>query len=532
MTAHPRQITLDRQQRNVVSGCGLLLFGLLIALALRRHPAGVAPDTQTVFTSTRCVTGLAIATDGAVWVATPGGILEGTPQGQWRKYTRRDGLPSNEVRRIEVTGGIVTAYFPQNSAVWRDGRWQSRPDAGSNAASSRPLGQTASAVWRGMECVATVKGLQIHERAQGGGRWRSIPLPPSTGTHISALLPHGDSLWGALFGDGLWSYDGRRWRRQEVGLPAEAREITAMAGVADKLWVGTWRAGVWERLGGYWVQHLQPDEPISENCEAVAMFKGRLYVSTLEDGLAVRTLFGWGHFQSPRISSDAPRQMVVYRDTLYLRHGSGKVDAFDGTRWRCDVCAGLPRKQATALAADTERLYVAQWGGWSEFDGTRWAHHLDLPELQGLPITALCPDGDALWVGTQGRGVAEVSRRTGRLHWHDERDGLPDDWVTALAHMGDSVTVGTFVGGLATWDGRRWAVSQELRGQNVTDLAPDGDGGLFVATRNGVWRRSPEGALASLNRSFRFLDREAQALCATPDGLWIGTRTGLYFTPH
>jgi ligand-binding sensor domain-containing protein len=198
------------------------------------------------------------------------------------------------------------------------------------------------------------------------------------------------------------------------------------------------------------------------------------------------------------------------------------------------VFARLPRRPVSALAADGARLYAAQWGGWSEWDGRTWAHHLRLGELQGEPLTLLHPDGDILWIGTQKRGVAAATRGADRavtLDWSDERAGLPDDWITAMARAGGTLFAGTFVGGLARRVGPRWQPSPTLRGQNVTSLASDAEGGLFVATRAGVFHLARDGALIPLGRVVRYLDPEAQALCPTPRGLWIGARTGLFFVP-
>ena len=72
-------------------------------------------------------------------------------------------------------------------------------------------------------------------------------------------------------------------------------------------------------------------------------------------------------------------------------------------------------------------------------------------------------------------------------------------------------------------------MTPELHGQNVTDIAPDGSGGAYVTTRAGVWYRQADGAMRKLNARASFLDPEAQALCAVPQGLWVATRTGLYF---
>jgi ligand-binding sensor domain-containing protein len=526
MNTIPKSIVIIRRIRRVLV---CILAGLLVVLillgVLRRQRHTVTPDRNAVFTSTRYVTSLALTPDGSVWVGTLGGLLRRSQTGTWQKFTRLEGLPAHEVRSIALKDGAVQVMFPNVSAIWNQGRWQTAPSAPPPPTDNLLTGQTCATVWRGVDYVATVQGLYV----RAGKQWQPFPLPSSRGTHISALCPHGTMLWAALFGDGLWAFDGRHWQPLNVGLPPQAREITALVANDSTLWVGTRSAGVWEGHNGHWTQYLQPDEPVGHDCQACAMFAGNLFVSTLEDGLAVRTPRGWGHYRVGTLSSNAPRQMIVFANMLYVRNGSGKVDAFDGTHWRRDVCAGLPRKQASALAADGMRLYVAQWGGWSEFDGKTWTHHLDLPELQGVPITALCPDGDRLWVGTQGRGVAEVVRATGTLRWHDERDGLPDDWVTVLARVKNTVYAGTFVGGLAQWTGGRWTTFPALNGQNVTALAPDDAGELFIATRSGVWHRTGDGSLSSLDTSARFLDPEAQTLCKVDGGLWIGARTGLFF---
>jgi len=477
---------------------------------------------DALFTSTRYITCLAVAPDGALWVGTMGGVLRRGPDGAWQKFTRREGLPAHEVRGLGIRDGEVVAFFPTASAVWRGGRWQVETLPQPSAEEGPEGHPWASAVWRGCRWVATVTGLQ---KMDGAAR-REVPLPSSPGTHLSALWPHGETLWAALFGDGLWAFDGRNWQRLELGLPPSAREITALAGNGSTVWVGTRRAGLWEYDGQRWISHLQPGEPFDHNGQALAMFQGHLFLSTLEDGLVVRTEEGWQQTPEGVLSSQAPRQMVTFQGSLYLRHGNGKVDRFDGAQWHREVGRALPRKEATALAADPDRLYVAQWGGWSEFDGRTWRHHLQRPELQGVPLTALYPEGDVLWIGTQGRGLAEVNRATGELRWHDERQGLPDDWVKCLARAGPWLYVGTFVGGLARGEGTHWETVAPLDRGEVTALEPDGAGGLFIATRTGVWHQGSSGLSQLLPADFY---REAQALCRVEGGLWIATRTGLYF---
>jgi ligand-binding sensor domain-containing protein len=501
------------------------LAGVAIRVHLRRH--AVLPVDAARFTSTRYVNCIAIGPDRSVWVGTNGGLLRRDPGGGWRKFTRQDGLPSDEIRQIRFRHGAAVTLTPGGAAIESRERWRPLPDLPPDSP-SMSADRTCSTYWQGALCEATAEGLRIR---QAGG-WRQIPLPGSRGSHVSALVGRRNVLWAALYGDGLWAWDGSAWQRLEAFLPAGAREVTAMAASGQHIWIGTRRDGVWEGYGNRWTHYLAPDEPIDSDVQAIAYYHGAVWVSTLQDGLAVRTARGWGHVAPPNLSSVAPRQLVVYRGRLYVRSGDGTVDAYDGHRWTRNIFPDLPRRQASALAADADRLYAAQWGGWSEWDGSGWTHHLNLPDLQGIPVTVLFPDGADLWIGTQGRGLACWHRQKDRLTWYDERSGLPDDWVTAIARSGGALYAGTYTGGLAKLEGETWRSDPGLSGRCVTALAPHPSGGLFVATRTGSFRLNASGRLTPLESRFPALDPEGQALCALKAGIWIGTRTGLCWIPE
>jgi ligand-binding sensor domain-containing protein len=507
---------------SAIFAAGAVLSAVLCLGRARVVPSlPLVPQQDAVFTATNEVSSLALEPGGTLWVGTTGGILCRSAQGTWRKWTRQDGLPAHETRRIALKKGVVTATFPMVVAEWHAGRWTLTQTHGSPPLRNKePILCTTE--WNGKPCAATLTELRVKE----DGTWRAFPLPNSRGTHISALLPHGPALWAALFGDGIWSFDGKGWRPLALHVPDEAHEITAMAANDSALWIGTRRAGVWGYEGGVWKQQSPFDDPCNHNVQMFAAYRNRLYVSTLEDGLAIRTADGWQHATAPLLSSVAPRQLVTFQGALYVRHGNGKVDRLEGETWTRDVCANLPRKQSTMLAADSQRLYVGQWGGWSEFDGKDWTHHFEQKVLQKCPMTALCAQGDTLWIGTQNRGLAEYRHTTGQLIWHDERQGFRDDWITAITGDGRSLTVGTFVGGMMRWDGKRWT-PPVLVGENVTAFAPDAKGGEWIATRAGLWHRTASGALTPAR--IPFLDSEVQALLAMDGGMWAGARTGIFF---
>jgi len=475
----------------------------------------------TIFTAANSVTCLLSAPDGTFWVGTQGGIWRRDAQGQWQKFTRQDGLPSHETRALHCKNGTIVATFPRKEAIWNGAKWSGQK---SDLPEPQEVKRTAATVWQGKICYATPAELVLGE----GTEARKIALPPSPGTHVSALLPQGDKLWAMLFGDRLWAFDGTNWTPASIELPPQIHDVTALAMEGQTLWIGTRQNGVWKRDGEQWTQPFLSDEPFNHNAQFMAWFRGTLFVSTLEDGLVARTpQGGWQHFAAPTLSSNIPRQMTVFRDKLYVRHSNGRVDRFDGVAWERNVITGISRPDVSSIAADSSHLFITQWGGWSESDGANWKQNLNIPELQALPLTCLLPDGKTLWIGTQGRGLLEVPRLTGKRRWHDERGGLSDDWITCLAKANGTLYAGTFVGGLARYDGKRWRQTPELAGQNVTALAADGKGGLLISTRQGVWKRNRNGKMRWLASQFPLLKGETQALCMTPEGLWIGTRTAL-----
>lgn len=468
-----------------------------------------APAKTTIFTTTREIRGLNVK-NGVLWAATNGGVLR-FENGKWTKWTT-EVLSSHEIENIVAhEKGEAIAYTPRGDMVFRDGQWFV-----SIHKVQRPKLQ-----WRNQEIAASLGGLKIGEKI--------VALPEnSSGTHLSAFLPFDETnILAAMFGDGIWSFDGQNWKREFADLPKTAREITALAGNENTLYIGTRRDGIFRREHNTWTQFLQPNEPYNHNAQNITQFQNVLYVSTLEDGLMARTGNGWKRFSEPILSSNAPRHLVSFRDGLYVRHGGQMVDQFDGKFWTKNVFAKLPRKGIYALAADDKRLYAAAWGGWSEWDGQNWTHHFEIPELKGIPLMNLLPDGDNLWIGTQSRGAGLWNRKTDEFQWFDERHGLPDDWITALAKVNNTVYAGTFVGGLARFDGAKWWTFSELQGENVTALEADGQGGLWVATRRGLWRLDAAGKLEKPENLW--LDEEIQALWAAPEGLWIGARTSIDF---
>ena len=198
--------------------------------------------------------------------------------------------------------------------------------------------------------------------------------------------------------------------------------------------------------------------------------------------------------------------------------------------WSRNVFDKLPRKQIISLAADDKNLYLGQWGGWSAWNGAQFSHYLKLPALQIVPLVQIVPDpktGD-LWLATENRGLFEWDARTQKLRHFDERDGLPDDWITTVARSGNRVYAGTFQGGVAWKDDgeNRWHSSDWKA--NISAIASEANE-IWVATRTGLYCADGTGDLKPCEMRLAPADREIQALLPAVNGLWIGTRGNLLF---
>lgn len=467
------------------------------------------PASDAIFTATNEIR--ALDWNGkTLWAAMAGGVLRIEVE-KTTKWTRREGLPSNEAFDLERENGKLVARFPVARATWDGKNWQTQ---------SAPewKRQAPTVQWKGQKVVATLDGLQI-------GKAKFALPAQANGTHISALLARNNVLLVAVFGDGLWRFDGKNWTRGPL-VPDEAREILSLTGDEKNLWIGTRRNGIFRRMGETWKPLSSMEEPFNHNVQNLVEFEGVLWASTLDDGLIARTGKGWRHVSAGQISSSAPRQMLVWQNKLYVRHGDGTVDAFDGANWEKNALKTISRRGIYALAGDDKNLLAAGWGGWSEWNGQTWTPHYDLPALKGVPIMNLAMQGEDVWLGTQSRGIAKWTRGANELKFFDERDGLTDDWITTLCVDGERVWAGTFVGGLYVYEAGKWRAFDETKGENITAMVSDQSGGVWATTRRGLFRAHGKNA-EKISESW--LDDEQQSLCAGDGGLWIGARTSLNF---
>jgi diguanylate cyclase (GGDEF)-like protein len=329
-------------------------------------------------------------------------------------------------------------------------------------------------------------------------------LPQNT---VHALALDRDGLLWAGTQDGLASYDGVAWTREQPPGVAGALFVRDLLSRRDgELWVATQAAGLLRRAERRWVPPAAlPAELAGARINALA-----------------ETVFG----------SEA---------TLWVGTHDHGLFAFDGHAWRrFGESDGLPSERIWSLldAAGT-RLWVGTQRGVAAIDPASGA----ITRPAGAPIASVSSlevtverSGTTLWVGTYGDGLHLL--RDDRWTRLAAEDGLPSPFVTDLApRAGEAgeVWIATDGGGLA-WADATSVRPLELGPQFASKAAyrlletSEAEGGeaLWVGTRNG-------GLLRVTERLWRTLVPPAAApplpitalhVGTAPDGgeeLWLGT---------
>ncbi|MFC0679923.1 diguanylate cyclase [Lysobacter korlensis] len=145
--------------------------------------------------------------------------------------------------------------------------------------------------------------------------------------------------------------------------------------------------------------------------------------------------------------------------------------------------------------------------------------------LRKAALACVCALIVAAWPSAPVRAQAQHFRHYTGL------DGLPQAQVLAV-HQ-DSLGflwAGTF-GGLGRFDGRTFAqfsTADGLSSNAVQTLASEADGTLWAGQSRGLCALRPQQARFECPAIAGIADRNIQALLWGPDGLWVGTREGLY----
>jgi hypothetical protein len=253
----------------------------------------------------------------------------------------------------------------------------------------------------------------------------------------------------------------------------------------------------------------------------------------------------------------------------------GGVAFFDGARWTAyDAASGLAADLVLSVAVDPEGVaWFGSHNAVSRFDGETWTHY---GEADGLPagyvqVIQVDRQGHVWFALTGAGGDWAAGNGVARLDDRNSADKRDDQWqrflprrsrfagevITVIADAGDAgMWFGVAPAGSIRGRGRRagvwqfrgvdttetvddlWLAAREAEGvpgRMVTALAQTAEGGVWLATSEGLLRVAPAEVQAfSFAAAGHFTEadglpsRRIMALAVGADGrLWIGTDAGL-----
>ncbi|MCC6877840.1 MAG: hypothetical protein IT378_26250 [Sandaracinaceae bacterium] len=428
----------------------------------------------------------ALVQGGELWVGTSGaGLVRLGPDLRVRGRVRRaDGLADDYVWALARDGENVVVLGLAGPTEIRPDGTVDRRGALALAARRLPVRDVRAFKREGSTILLGTWGAGLY-RVDGARAMRVAPSIQNVHAISAGLVAHDGGLHRAG-GEAILA----------GGLPSG--DVTAIAQGLGALWVGTFGQGLVRIAGGRAVPQREAHERwgLDRRINHLAVAHSKLWIAT-DRGLWY--LEGGERVMVSRV--DDPRGPGLGHVT------SLHVDR-EGALW-------------VASSRLLSRLRAGRWQSWAGGEG--------LPVAQ---LHAVTTDAQGrVWVGSL-HGLFRFEPATGRFERHGVSSGaLPVDWVTALVPWNEGVLAGTYHGGLAIGDGRRFEVVSERAGLpsgwvNPHAIAVRGrdawigtlERGLVVG-RPGAWRRLGTGdGLPS--------DDVTDILVQGPD-TWVATRGGL-----
>jgi ligand-binding sensor domain-containing protein len=320
------------------------------------------------------------------------------------------------------------------------------------------------------------------------------------------------------------------WRvidRFEVGAPVYVRALTVEK-AKNSIWVGT--------SGGVHEVDLKTLKP--------------KVTFTRKDGLANEYVFSVGiDHQGQKWFGTNAGGVSRFKDgqwkTFFPMHGLADYWVYcfasqkDGTLW-VGTWAGVnkvdPKTQkfttyvrelinewVYGLGVDSkDRVWFGTEGGVSMFDGKIWRswNHKD---GMGAPNTDQLPFSTNTGLGTRSRHDLATM--------NEGRPTYNPNYVFAI-HIDpqDNVWAGTWGGGVAKFDGKKWTnlnSKDGLAGNIVYSIAQHPDGAYWFGTNKGVSRWDGR-KWQNFGKNEGLLEENVYALAVSPIGeIWVGTRGGV-----
>ncbi len=416
--------------------------GHLIVLS----PAGTVVKDLGYATGALWVNRIVRAPDGSLWVGTEDGLLH-YDHGTWTELSEADGLPRGGILDVAVDSTDLIVGTTAGLAV-RKGRTFTVIDSAQGLPSSRVnavLKAADGSIWAGTSAGI----LRISPHGTGVRPRRLVAITEANGLgHNDVRSLYQDrsgAIWaGTTFG-GVSKFVSTVLVHVTERDGLRSRIVSAIArGPDSTLWFGTYGGGV-SSYDGYAMRSYGAAEGLTDP------FVRALWIS--------------------------PRGQVVAGT-----EGSG-LFLLDQHRWR--PFAPIVQGRVNTIVGDAEgRIWVGGERGVACDPGD----HVGLAVGPSIPVQAIAPAGDSVWVGTDS-GLFVIDTR--RIPWDLAPVGsVPHEPITAMARDGlGNLWIGTHGNGLLRLQGRsvkRYTTADKLSSMYVEQVLLDAFENVWIGTRQGV----------------------------------------------
>ncbi|MEE2709082.1 MAG: FlgD immunoglobulin-like domain containing protein [Gemmatimonadota bacterium] len=525
-------------------------------------------DLFTVFTNTvglgdNDVTGVGVDDNRDVWLGTAGNGLSRRRQdtGEWRTFTRLDGLASERVSVVLIESsrlwvgtddGISLFIWGQDPDERRDTFIFSdafRASRGVPLADLNALAIGSDTIWAGTETgISTV--LLSTANLKDPANWTTYsPADGLPDLRVTTLAVSGTEVWAGTR-DGMARFDGTGWVPQNTGLLS--REIRDATFIDGTLWVAT-MSEVARLEGGAWVSIGGSVGP--GGARAVAGdTSGTVWIGSAQNGLARLEQGLWEFFPTKGPYANNVKAAFIDRDdNLWFGFNEGGVSRFDGTAWRSyDSSHGLPSGAITMIGEHNDgRKWFGSFGNglarfddrgtvdvlddrWETFDQTNSPFEGVREDPNFVPVTAWSRDAEGgQWFGNFGVGAQFLDSSGVFTTFREGSSSLSSARIRGITVGSDnSVWFATdnrlsrYQSGSGLWE--VFGTTEGLLSPQVNALASSNKGDLWVGTDAGISQIEPGNLVTSYGLPGGLNTSRVTALDTDARGnVWVGSPSGL-----
>jgi signal transduction histidine kinase/ligand-binding sensor domain-containing protein/CheY-like chemotaxis protein len=426
---------------------------------------------------------------GFLWVGTENGLYR-YDGSRFMPYGKDQGLSGSVVGVLhESADGTLWAGTPTGLARLNGDRFEAVTLDGAREVRGR---HGIASDQAGTLYVATERGLAVGKRQNGAAVFQLLGAAAGqTGPEAWSVAV--DAVGGVWFGCGVSLCRKNGAQAQvlgaEWGLPKER-----------------WQAIATDLDETLWVRGAQ---------SLYALAKGAQRFSRIA-GVPTATAAG-----GPALALGPDGSLLISSD-------QGIVQKSGETWTRIDEHAGLPANEVSTLFQDREG---SVWIGTPGLGLARWVGHTEWRTwtaedgLGRQPVGAIVRDSSGrLWVSQKLR-LFRGQESGGKVQWQG-RD-LPQRVETAASGVGGDLWIGgeTGVARIDSAGGVHWfGAAQGLPAEPVVDVAPDRAGGVWIATRQGLYRGAGDRFVAVLPHGSQTFFR---IFVEKPGVVWVAGSDGL-----